>query len=121
VDPALAAGDGVPDDELHGSVVVHEGAAVAAVEHVAGAVVVGGRAERRGGDEAAEAAVLRVAEEAEREGRPVEGAVAAEEGRVGERAEPGLADGGGADEARGVGRREAEEDLVEGVGDFFSF
>jgi hypothetical protein len=93
---------------------------VAEVEHVAGAVASGGGgglAERGVGDEAGEVAVVRVAEEAEDEGHPVEGAVAAKEGQVGKGAELGLADGGGADEGRGVGRREAEEDLGDGVGD----
>lgn len=43
--------------------------------------------------------------------------VAAVEGGVGEDAAPGRADGGGADEALGVVRRDAQEDLAHGVVD----
>lgn len=45
--------------------------------------------------------------------RPVELEVAAAESRIGEDAEPGLADDGGADEAGGLSRREAEEDRID--------
>jgi hypothetical protein len=49
--------------------------------------------------------------------RSVERAVAEGEGGVREDATPWLADEGGADEAGGVGRRETEEDLGDGVVD----
>jgi hypothetical protein len=55
--------------------------------------------------------------EAEQRGASVEGAVAAEEGRAGGDAEPELADEGGAEEVRELVRREAEEDLGDGVVD----
>jgi len=42
-------------------------------------------------------------------------AVAAEEATVGEGAAPGFANEGGADEVRGLVRREAEEDLLDGI------
>ena len=45
----------------------------------------------------------------------MEAAVPAEEGGVGEEALPELADEGGAEEAAGLVRREAEEDLSDGV------
>jgi hypothetical protein len=54
------------------------------------------------------------AEEAEEEGLPVVGAVAAEEGRVGDDAEPLLADERGAREGGGLGG-EAHENLAEDV------
>ena len=93
-----------------GADVLEEHAAVAAVEHVVAAVVGGGRAERRGGDED------RVPPEGAEHGRrPVERAVAGREGGVGEGAAPGLADGGGADEARGVVRPDAEEDVRDDI------
>ena len=47
--------------------------------------------------------------------RLVEGAVLEEERAVGEEAVPGLADEGGADEARWVFGRKAEEDLADEV------
>jgi hypothetical protein len=56
-------------------------------------MVGGGRAEGRGGDEAKNLAIPRVVEEAEHGGRWVQRAVAAGEGRVGDDAAPGLADG----------------------------
>ena len=60
------AGDRVPNNEgLEGAVVVEDGAAVAAVERMAPAMVGVGRAEGRGGDEAGKLAVARVVEEAE--------------------------------------------------------
>lgn len=45
----------------------------------------------------------------------MEGAVAASEGRVGDDAAPGLAHDRGADEARGLSRLDAEEDLADEV------
>ena len=50
--------------------------------------------------------------EAEHGGSSMEFAVPVAEGRAGEEAEPELAGEGGAHEARGVVRREAEEDLL---------
>ena len=47
---------------------------------------------------------------------PVERAVAAAEGGVAEEAPPGLADHGGAHEARRVVRREADQDLADELG-----
>jgi hypothetical protein len=55
----------------------------------------------REGDEAGFSVAADVGEEGEQRRRLVEGAVAAEEGPVGDEAEPGLADEGGADEAQG--------------------
>ena len=49
----------------------------------------------------------------------MEGAVAAAEGGVAEGAEPGLADEGRAEEARGLIGREAEEDLANELGHQF--
>jgi len=115
---APAAGDGVPHDGLEARAVDEEGEAVAASEE---AQVVAAVAARQGealprdavgptqrGHEL-DVAVL-VGEEAEEGRRPVVGAEAAEEGRVGEEAAPALADEGGAREGGGE-RREAEEDL----------
>jgi len=59
---------------------------------------------------------VRVDEAEERRGS-VEGAVAAEEGRVRDGAEPWLADEGRAEEALGLVRRETEEDLRDDVAD----
>ena len=59
----------------------------------------------------------RVVEEAEQRGRPVERAVPADEGPAGEDAPPPPADEGGADEVRGLGWGQAEEDLLHGVVD----
>jgi hypothetical protein len=56
-------------------------------------------------------------EEAEEGRGSVEGAVAAEEDRVAEDAEPRLADEGGAEEMLRLVRREAEEDLGHDVFD----
>jgi len=104
------AGGRVPDNvAAEGAVVVEDGAAVAAVERVL-AMVGGGRAEGRGGDEAGKLGVPRAVEEAEHGGRWVQRAVAAVEGGVGDDAAPGLADRGGPDEPRRVVRRQAEED-----------
>jgi len=67
-----------------------------------------------GGDEAGNRAlvVVEVVDETE-EGRPaVALAVAAAKGWVGDDPEPGLADEGGADEVRGLVRRDPEQDLV---------
>jgi hypothetical protein len=52
-----------------------------------------------------------VVDKAEHGGRRVERAVAGGEGRVGQDAAPGLADGGGPYEGGGVVRREADEDV----------
>ena len=56
------------------------------------------------------AVAVAAGEEGEQRRRSVEGAVTAEEGPVVDEAEPGLADEGGADEARGIFWWEAEED-----------
>jgi len=73
-----------------------------------------------GGDEAEKPAsvdfLVRVNKAEERRGS-VEGAVAAEEAGVGDGAEPWLADEGGAEEALGLVRWEAEEDLGDDVAD----
>jgi hypothetical protein len=71
-----------------------------------------------GGDEAgqqADVGVRMVVEEAEERRRTVELAVAAEERGVGEDAAPALVDEGGAQQVRGLVRRDAEEDLRDGV------
>jgi hypothetical protein len=71
-----------------------------------------------GGDESSAGAfVVGVVEEAKQGRRTVERAVAAEEGGAREELPPGLADKGGAHEARWVIRWEAEEDLGCGVVD----
>ena len=59
--------------------------------------------------------MVQVVEVAEERRRPVEPAVAAEEATVGEGAAPGFANEGGADEVRGLVRRDAEEDLLDGI------
>jgi hypothetical protein len=56
-------------------------------------------------------------DESQQRGSSVEQAVAAAEGGVGDEAAPALADEGRAGEARGVARREVEEDLFDGVMD----
>ncbi|TVU00365.1 hypothetical protein EJB05_54227, partial [Eragrostis curvula] len=103
----LVAGDGVPDDEFpHGFQGEDQHTAVAAVEGPRAGAAERRRGQgggRRGGDESDGHAVIfvfveEVAEEAEQRRRPVELAVPAEEGGVGEEAEPGFADEGGADE-----------------------
>jgi hypothetical protein len=55
------------------------------------------------------------AEVAEKRRHPVEPAVTAEEATVGESAAPGFANEGGADEVRGLVRRDAEEDLLDDI------
>lgn len=118
-----AAGDEVPDDEaVTGLGILEEDAPVAAVEDDVAAVmgrrrplVEGGSV--RGGDDTGGGVVdgVRPCEEGEQRRGPVEAAVAAEEGGVGDDAAPGPADEGGADEERRIFRREAEEDLRDGV------
>jgi hypothetical protein len=68
-----------------------------------------------GDESSAWAFVVDVVEEAKQGRRAVERAVAAEEGGAREELAPGLADDGGAHEARWVIRWEAEEDLGGGV------
>jgi len=77
----------------------------------------GGRCCRGGDEERGTARASDAVEEAEQRGTSVEGAVAAEEGRVAGDAEPELADEGGAEEVRGLVRRDAKEDLGDGVVD----
>lgn len=113
---------GIPDDEpryvedntKHDRGVAEEDAAVARVLRAQAALDGAARAERGRGDEAGGEAVAApgVAEEAEHGGRAVEGDEPAAEGGVGDQAAPPLAGDGGAREARGVGRRQAEEDLL---------
>lgn len=101
--------DGVPDAEVETQEQAEEDPAVAGVERAP--VVVG--AERAGGGGGEEArdivAVLvsEIAEETEHGGRAVELRESSAEAAVGDDAAPGLADDGGADEARGIRRREA--------------
>ena len=98
--------------------VSEEDAAVAGVYHVAAGMVEGARAEGGGADEPSEETIageFQVEEEAQHGRHPVERAIAAEEGGVGEEAAPGLADGRAANEAPRVVRREAEEDLRDDV------
>ena len=95
-------------------------AAVASVEHQPPAVLGGGRrAEGGGGDEAGHVAARSplggIGEEAEHRGRAVELAEPAAEAGSGDEAAPGLADERGADEARGIGRREAEKKLLDEI------
>ena len=74
------------------------------------------RAEGGGGDVDALLVVVFVAgiaEEAQQGGRAVELAEPAAEGGAGDEAAPEPADKRGADEARGITRREAEEDLLD--------
>ena len=77
----------------------------------------GGRCCRGGDEERGTARASDAVEEAEQRGTSVEGAVAAEEGRVTGDAEPELADEGGAEEVRGLVRRDEKEDLGDGVVD----
>lgn len=63
------------------------------------------------------ARAIYIVEEAEHGRRSVEDAVAAEECGVGEDAAPELTDEGCAEEVRGLFRRDAEEDLGDGVVD----
>ena len=106
--------DGVPDAEVETQEQAAEDPAVAGVERAP--VVVG--AERAGGGGGEEArdivAVLvsEIAEDTEHGGRAVELRESSAEAAVGDDAAPGLADEGGAEEARGIRRREAEEDLL---------
>ena len=76
----------------------------------------GGRAEGGGGDEGGEGARGAPwpggADESEHRGLPVELTEPAAESRVGDNAAPALADERGAEEARWVVRRNAEEDLL---------
>jgi len=69
-----------------------------------------GRAERGGGDELG---IHEVAEESEHRCRAVEFPESAAEAGIGDDAVPGLADEGGVDEDLGLGRREAEEELLD--------
>ena len=69
-----------------------------------------GRAERGGGDELG---IHEVAEESEHRCRTVEFPESAAEAGIGDDAVPGLADEGGVDEDLGLGRREAEEELLD--------
>jgi len=99
--------DGVPDAEVETQEQAEEDPAVAGVERAP--VVVG--AERAGGGGGEEArdivAVLvsEIAEETEHGGRAVELRESSAEAAVGDDAAPGLADEGGAEEARGIRRR----------------
>jgi len=118
VQPPPLTRDGAPYEELIlillAGGVAEEDAAVAGVAHVAAGVVEGARAEGGGADEPREettAGEFQVEDEAQHGRHPVERAVAAKEGGVGEEAAPGLADGRAANEAPRVVRREAEEDL----------
>ena len=83
--------------------------------------VVEGAIERRLGERAGcyggEESAGVVVEEAEQWRRSVERVVAAGEVGVGEDAAPQLAYPGGADEVRGFARRDAEEDLSDGIVD----
>jgi hypothetical protein len=96
-----------------------ECAAVAAVEDEPAREVAAGGAAGGGvvgdGTSAVGKASTHDAEEADDGGRPVERAVAVAEGGVGEDAAPALGGEGGAEEARRVVRREAEEDLNDDV------
>lgn len=88
VQSPLAAGDGIPYDEVRESVgareeSVEEDAAVAGVEREQAAVVALGRTEGCGGEEASDDWIVKVAEESQHGRRPVERAEAAEEGGVG--------------------------------------
>lgn len=113
-------GHGVPDVEgeirtrpRHAG---EEDAAVAVLARERFALVGAGRVDRGGRDEAGHAAGVPfpdVAEEAEHRGRGVERAESAAEARGGDEAAPGLADEGGANEARGLRGREAEDDLLD--------
>lgn len=115
----LVTGDGVPDDEAGPKAVVQRASMSAIHGHPS---FMGFERHRQRGDGGGsggghETFALEVAEEAEQGRRAVERAVAAEEGGAGEELAPGLADEGGAHEARRVVRREAEEDLGGGVVD----
>jgi hypothetical protein len=117
------ARDGVPDEEIQIQALifkhVDEDATVAAVEGARAVAVgawVGEVGHRRGRGEAGSRvplADLEPVEEAEEWRCSVERAVAAEEARVAQDAEPWLADEGGAEEVLGLVRREAEEDLAD--------
>uniref|UniRef100_A0A0A8YD33 Uncharacterized protein n=1 Tax=Arundo donax TaxID=35708 RepID=A0A0A8YD33_ARUDO len=122
----LPVRQGVPDDEIQGSLGARvrgkggeEGAAVAAIEHEPAREVAAGGAAGGGvdGDETGGVWSVSIhdAEEADDGRRPVDRAVAATEGGVGKDATPALAGEGGAEEARGLVRREAEEDLADEV------
>lgn len=101
-----AVGDGVPDDEISGIdgwVGVDKHAPMAAVEDLpCFAEQPPPRGEGGGGGGGDGSVVAGVAEVAEHGRPPVELAVAAVEGGVREHAPPGLADDGGAEEARRV-------------------
>uniref|UniRef100_A0A8R7PF38 Uncharacterized protein n=1 Tax=Triticum urartu TaxID=4572 RepID=A0A8R7PF38_TRIUA len=118
-DLELLTRDGVPDDEALALSGVEEHAAVAGVQHIQVGAVGGGGAEGGGGDELGHALVmlLQVEDKAEHGRCSMECAVAAEVRRVGEEVAPAPADEGGVHKARGVVRREAEEDLRGHVGD----
>jgi len=111
----LVAGDGVPDDEAPGRILLErleQRAPVAALNDPPVGAVERRRGEgggAGGGDDESSVGtyVVDVVEEAEQGRRAVEPAVAAEEGGVGEELAPGLADEGGAHEARRIVRREA--------------
>ncbi|OQU88812.1 hypothetical protein SORBI_3002G099932 [Sorghum bicolor] len=110
------AGDGVPDgevqelgkDERPGE----EDAAVAGVDGVPGPAseVRVARPEGRGGREAGPGLITSEDNKTQHRGPSVELAEPAAEAAVGKDAAPELADEGGADEARGVVRWEAEEE-----------
>lgn len=133
VNSPTVVGDEVADDEVLLPLrSVEEGEAVAGVESFpVAALVARMRAEGGGGDEAGdqERFLLLVSpsperhladpvvEEAQHRRRPVERAVLAGEDDLGEDGLPARADGGGADEALGVVRRDAQEDLAHGVVD----
>ncbi|KQJ89139.1 hypothetical protein BRADI_4g23722v3 [Brachypodium distachyon] len=90
---------GVPDEEVVSAIALGEDKRVA----VAAIALDGdGEGESGGGE---------VVEEAHKKGLPVARVEEAEDFGVGEAAAPWLADGGGAEEARRLVRREAEEDL----------
>jgi len=112
--PLLLAGDEIPDDEVDAvrirGLPLEEDAAVACVEHAPAAGLVvrqagGGRGHEAGG------AGLDVEEEPQYRGRAVELAEPAPEAQARDEAAPALADERGADEARGLVRREAEQDV----------
>ncbi|KAG2639686.1 hypothetical protein PVAP13_2KG029332 [Panicum virgatum] len=123
--PLPFAGSGVPDDKVQALAGdAKEDATMAAVEDApAGEISTqrplgewGGRYRRNEEGHFAGAGGEVPVDEAEQRRRSVEGAVPAAEGRVGEEAAPGLADEGGAREARGDVRRDSEEDLLDELG-----
>jgi len=111
----LVTGDGVPHNEpAAGGLDQHATVATVVRPLDSAGVQVGNCG---GGDEwrlqAWVAVADQVVEVAEEGRRSVERAVAAEEARVRQDAAPGLADERGAEEVRGLVRRDAEEDLLD--------